>query len=210
MFVSMVRQEVAFHDLDANRSSVLTTQLASVVPFCKCLSSDKLGLICQGFAGIGFAISLAFFLNWQLALVMLCFIPFIFGAGVLQGRSSTNQKINGVSVVEEGGRLTIETVENIKTVISLGREKYFMDEFEAIFESGFKRTLLFLHLQAFFYGMSNSFRFYIQAAAFSFGFYLFKKNDLTVTDFYRIYAPMLFSSMMLGRVYAQIPDQTKA
>ena len=106
--------------------------------------------------------------------------------------------------------IKIETVDNIKTVISLGREEYFIDEFERIFNFEFKKTLAVLHLQAFFYSLSNAFLFFIQASAFSFGFYLIKNDGLTVTDLYRIYAIMTFSSMILGRVYSQIPDQKKA
>lgn len=35
MFRALLRQEVAFHDLDENKSSVLATKLASSIPFCK-------------------------------------------------------------------------------------------------------------------------------------------------------------------------------
>ena len=52
--------------------------------------------------------------------------------------------------------------------------------------------------------------FFIQTAAFSFGWNLIKNDNLAVTDLYRIYAVMTFSSMTLGRVYAQMPDQKKA
>lgn len=35
MFRALLRQEVAYHDLDENKSSVLSTKLASSIPFCK-------------------------------------------------------------------------------------------------------------------------------------------------------------------------------
>jgi ABC-type multidrug transport system fused ATPase/permease subunit len=35
MFESLLKQEVAYHDLDENKSSILSTKLASSVPFCK-------------------------------------------------------------------------------------------------------------------------------------------------------------------------------
>jgi ABC-type multidrug transport system fused ATPase/permease subunit len=187
MFSSMLRQEIGYHDLDENRSSILSTQLAASVPFCKGLSSDKVGIISQAFSGIGFAIILAFILNWKLAFFMLMFVPIVFGSGILQGRSATNTKVNGKFSIEEGGRLTIETVDNIKTVISLGREEYFIDEFKRIFNFGFKKTLAVLHLQAFFYAFSNSFVFFIQCATFSFGFYLIQNDNLSLTNMYTIY-----------------------
>ena len=45
MFKSMIQQEISYHDMEENRSSILTTQLASNPPFCKGLTSDKLGFI---------------------------------------------------------------------------------------------------------------------------------------------------------------------
>ena len=35
VFENLLRQEVSFHDIDQNRSSILSTQLAASVPFCK-------------------------------------------------------------------------------------------------------------------------------------------------------------------------------
>ncbi len=202
--------KISFHDLEQNRSSVLSTQLATSAPFCRGLTSDKLGLLFQGFAGVGLAIVISFVLNWKLAFIMLIFVPISFFCGTVAGNSNTNTKVKGKFAIEEGGRLTTEVVENIRTVVSLTREKHFIDEFKSVFEKKFKKTLLMFHLQAFFYSLSNSLMFFIQTTAFSFGWYLIKNDNLAVTDLYRIYAAMTFSSMILGRVYAQIPDQKKA
>lgn len=121
MFESMLRQEIGFHDLDKNRSSILATQLAINPPYCKGLTSDKIGTLCQGFSGVGFAIIFSLSLNIQLSLVMLLFVPVSFFSGVFAGRSSTgNVKVKGKYSIEEGGRILIESVENIRTIVSLG------------------------------------------------------------------------------------------
>lgn len=210
MFESMLRQEISFHDMDQNRSSILSSQLAANAPLCKGLTSDKLGLLCQGFSGVGLAIIVSFYLNWKLALVMLIFVPITFFSGVIAGRSSTNTKVKGKTSIEEGGRLITETVENIRTVVSLNRENYFIDEFRSIFDLKFKKTLALLHLQAFSYSVSNTMIFFVQITAFSFGYYLIKNDNLKVSELYTVYAAMTFSSLVLGRVYSQLPDQNKA
>lgn len=141
---------------------------------------------------------------------MLIFVPVAFGAGVIVGRSSTNIKVKGKTIIEEGGRILTETVENIKTVSSLSREKYFLKEFEAVFDLKFSKTLALFHLQALFYSISNTLIFFVQITAFSFGYYLVKTDGLKVAHLYTIYAAMTFSSLILGRVYSQLPDQIKA
>jgi ATP-binding cassette subfamily B (MDR/TAP) protein 1 len=164
----------------------------------------------QGFAGMGFAIITALLINWKLALAMLAFVPITFFNGVLAGRSSTNTKVKGKFTNEEGGRITVETVENIRTIVSLAREDYFIDEFKQVFNKKFHKQLAILHIQAFFYSMNNSLMFFIQATAFGFGYYLMKHEDLSVTNIFRIYSSITFSSMILGRVYSQLPDQRKS
>jgi ABC-type multidrug transport system fused ATPase/permease subunit len=181
MFESLLRQEIAFHDLDENKSSVLSTQLSMSTSTCKSLTSDKMSLLAQGVAGIGTAVIIGFVLSWKLTLIMLIFVPIAFGSGALAGKVTTSPKLKaGKTSNEEGGRLTIETVENIKTVVSLNREAYFVDEFAKIYNSKFKQTLASFHVLAVLYSVSNSLLFFIQATAFSFGFYLMKYDNLQI------------------------------
>jgi ATP-binding cassette subfamily B (MDR/TAP) protein 1 len=48
MFESMLRQEVAFHDMKENQSANLATHLATSARACRGLTSDKLSLLAQG------------------------------------------------------------------------------------------------------------------------------------------------------------------
>lgn len=48
MFESMLRQEVAFHDMKENQSANLATHLATSARSCRGLTSDKLSLLAQG------------------------------------------------------------------------------------------------------------------------------------------------------------------
>ena len=210
MFEAMIRQEIGFHDLEENRSSILSTKLSTSIMTCKGLTSDKLSIFCQAISGVGFAIIYSFILNWKLAFVMLIFVPITFVAGVISGRSSFSTKTDGRSSDEEGGRIVTETVENMKTIISLGRERHFLAEFKSVFSKGFGKTLAMLHVGAFFYSLSYSIGFFLQVTAFAFGFYLIKTDGLSVPDLFKIYGCLTFSSMILGRVYSQLPDQKKA
>jgi ABC-type multidrug transport system fused ATPase/permease subunit len=141
---------------------------------------------------------------------MCAFIPVTFISGVISGSASTNTKSNGRYAVEEGGRLATETVENIKTIISLGRENHFIKEFKNVFDKKMKKVYLMIHVSGFFYALSNSIIFFVQSAAFGYGWILIRDEGLEVTNLYQIYASLTFSSMTLGRIYAQLPDQKKA
>lgn len=211
MFESILRQEVGFHDLPENKSSILATQLSMSTASCKGLTSDKLSILSQGCSGIGLSIIVGFVLSWKLTLIMMIFIPIGFVSGTLAGRLSVGPTMKGKNTnQDEAGRLTIETVDNIKTVTSLGREEYFIGEFNKLYSRKFRSILLNLHFQAILYSISNCLLFFIQATAFSFGFYLMKNDGLHITNLFRVYATITFSSLILGRVYSLLPDQKRS
>lgn len=79
-----------------------------------------------------------------------------------------------------------------------------------LFGKGTRRIQPTLNLQAFFYTVSNTMTSFIQIVAFAYGWSLIKQDELQVDELYRIYFSMTFSSLILGAVYAQLPDQKKA
>nr|UOU03327.1 ATP-binding cassette subfamily B1-like 12 [Brachionus rubens] len=209
MFEQYLRQEVAYHDLDEHKSSILATRLAASVPFCKGLTSDLLSLICQAVSSVGFSVIVGLIIDWRLCLIIMAFIPINFLSGFLNIQSSTN-KVKNKSNEEEGGQLTTEMVENIKTVVSLGREMFFYNSFKHTFEAKFKKLIFLIHVRAFLYGLSNSVLFFVQASAFGYGYKEISAGRLSVTNLFRVYATITFSSMSLGRLFAQMPDTKKS
>ena len=164
----------------------------------------------QALSGTGFAFILSIIINWKLCLALVAFVPVVFLSGVITGRASTNTKNKGRYATEEGGRITTETVDNIKTVVSLGKEEFFMTELAEVFNYKFAKTLAILHVQAFFYSLSNSVLFFIQATTFAFGYVLIQNEGLRVADMFKIYASITVSTLLLSRVYSQLPDQKKS
>ena len=117
----------------------------------------------NGIGGVGLSAVISLITCWQLALVMFIFVPISFGGGIISGRASTNTNVGGKTSVEEGGRITTECVENIKTVVSLGREIFFLNQFKKVFDYKYALSLALLHVQAFFYAFANSIIFFVQS-----------------------------------------------
>nr|APD26537.1 ATP-binding cassette transporter subfamily B member 1-like X5 protein [Brachionus koreanus] len=210
MFKSMLRQDMAFHDFEENKPSALTSQLSFSASFCKGLSSEKIKIYVQGISALGFSIVYSLFLNWQLALLMLAFIPISFCSGALSARHSFKTKKNSTDRVENGSKLIIESIENIRTIFSLGLENFFINQFENIYHKKKRKIYFVLTVQAFFYSISNSIVFFIRAVAFSYGYYLIKNGEINIEDIFKIFPMVTFSSMILARSYSQLLDQNLA
>jgi ATP-binding cassette subfamily B (MDR/TAP) protein 1 len=163
----------------------------------------------KAFAGVGFGIIYSSTLNFKLTLLMCAFIPVAIISGLISGKDP-NANSNRINSFEESGRLTTETVENIKTIISLGRENHFVKEFKSLFNKTIKKVFLMIHVSGIFYSLSQSVIFFIQSAAYGYGWILIRDEKLEITSLYQIYACLAFSSITLGRVYSQMPDQKNA
>jgi ABC-type multidrug transport system fused ATPase/permease subunit len=212
MFESMLRQEITFHDEPENKPSVLMQKLATNASFCKGLTSDKLSLLFQSLGGIGFGLVISLLTEWRLALVMMAFIPISFVSGIYASKPYVSSKKKKAQVAPEelGSALALEAIENIKTVISLSREKYFLDMYKNYFKLKFKNGILPLILRVFSYSVSTNLLFFIQAAAFGYGYYLMKSQNIPISYVFRIYSTLTFSAITLNRIYAMMPDQSKA
>nr|UOU03326.1 ATP-binding cassette subfamily B1-like 10 [Brachionus rubens] len=204
-FEAYLRQEVAFHDLDENKSSSLATHLAFNIPFCKGLTSDVLSLICQALSSVGFCVIYGLVIEWKLCLIIMSLIPINFLSGFINFQPASGKKKSYEELI---GSLISETIENIRTVVSFTREEYFYDKFIKI-SSGSKK-LLFLLVKGFFYALSNSVLFFMQAIAFGYSYKLLLNSELSLANFFKVYATITFSSIAMGQVFAQIPDLKQA
>lgn len=150
-------------------------------------------------------------LSWKLTLVMLAFIPINFIANNINLSQSTNKTANKSSsttnLETESARVTLETVENIRTVVSLGNEAHFLEVFSRINSERSRNFWKKAYWQALLYSISNCLSFFQQAVAYAFGFYLMKTDGLSVANLFRVFSTIVASSQTLGRLYALMPDQ---
>nr|QNH67871.1 ATP-binding cassette transporter subfamily B member 1-like protein X10 [Brachionus rotundiformis] len=204
-FEAYLRQEIAFHDRDENKSNILATHLAASIPFCRSLTSDVLSLVCQALSSVGFCIIFGLVIEWKLCLVIISLVPINFLSGFINFQPAKSQ---GKSYEEQIGSHISEALENLKTIISFTREEHFYDLFTKITNG--KSNFLYLILKGFFYALSNSVLFFMQAIAFAYAYKNLLNGTLLLASFFKVYATITFSSIALGQLFSQIPDLKKA
>nr|APD26515.1 ATP-binding cassette transporter subfamily B member 1-like X11 protein [Brachionus koreanus] len=206
-FEAYLRQEIAFHDRDENKSNILASHLAANIPFCRGLTSDLLSLMCQALSSVGFCIIFGLVIEWKLCLLIISLVPINFLSGFINFQPSWD-KSRGKSYEEKISSHISETLENLKTIISFTRENYFYDLFTEI-KNG-KNKFLYLIVKGFFYALSNSVLFFMQAIAFGYAYKHLLGGTLLLATFFKVYATITFSSIALGQLFSQIPDLKKA
>ncbi|KAK7110228.1 ATP-dependent translocase ABCB1-like isoform X2 [Littorina saxatilis] len=209
-FRAVMNQEISFFDDKKNSTGALTTRLATDASLVQGATGIRLGVAIMNFANIGTGLIIAFIYGWQLTLLIIGFLPLLILGGFLQIRILAGVAGSNKTALEEAGKTATEAVENIRTVVSLGREvtmhKRFMMHLEGPYNAALKKG----HIAAFAFGFSQGCIYFVYAAAFMLGAYLIEENEMDFEDVFLVFGAIVFSAMALGNASAFAPDAGKA
>ncbi|CAF4933113.1 unnamed protein product, partial [Rotaria sp. Silwood1] len=170
----------------------------------------RIGTMLQNIANLGVGIILAFIYSWSLTLVMLAFVPFMIVAGFLQMYLLTGFTNNDKKALENAGKVTVESISNIRTVAQLTKEKYFDDEYCKLLDVCFKNSIKRANIFGLVFGFTDAIMFFAMAALFSFGAWRVEQGAMTFENVMLILNCILFGAMAVGQTSSMAPDYSKA
>lgn len=209
-FKALLRQEIGFFDDHSNAVGVLLTRLATDASQVKGASGSRLGLITQTVCTLLAAIIIAFVYGWQLTLLILSCIPFLIGANFIRMKSMAGHASKDQKALEEAGRISTESVENIRTVVSLTREDAFYNRYNESLSIPYKDALAKAPIYGLTYGMSQSINFFVNAAVFRFGAWLIAHCYTQFENVFIVFSAIIFAAMNVGQSTSLAPDFGKA
>ena len=133
-FEATLRQDVSFFDDPKNNTGALCTRLATEASAVQGASGIRIGLTLNNFASLGTGIIISFVFSWQLTLLILAFVPFMIIGGFLQNRLMTGFAGNNKNTLEEAGKITVQSIQNIRTVVQLTKEDYFYEQYSILLD----------------------------------------------------------------------------
>ncbi|KAK3580599.1 hypothetical protein CHS0354_002697 [Potamilus streckersoni] len=209
-FRAILRQDIAFFDEPNNKVGHLTTRLSNDCTMVQGATGSKIGLILESISTIIAALVIALYYSWKLTLVILTFMPVMIGVGIIQGRLITGFSKSDKKSIEETGQIFTESVDNMRTVVSLTREETFILRYSNIIDYMLRQGIRRAFVAGFFFAMSNGIVFFAYAAAFTYGAYLVQNENLTFNYVFRVFAAIIFGGMSIGRNAAISQDFNKA
>uniref|UniRef100_A0AC35FBA3 p-glycoprotein n=1 Tax=Panagrolaimus sp. PS1159 TaxID=55785 RepID=A0AC35FBA3_9BILA len=215
LFRNILRQDVAYFDMPTHSSGKLCTRLASDAPNVKSAIDYRLGSVFSAIVSVGAGICIAFYFNWQMALLVIAIFPLGAVGQALELKYAEGRGVKDAKDMENAGKVALEAIENIRTVQALTLEKRFYVIFEEYLEFPHRTSLRKAIIQGLTYGFSSSIFFFLYAAAFRFGVWLIVKNyntshQIMPMDVLRTLYAISFTAGSMGFASAYFPEYIKA
>ncbi|XP_028674145.1 ATP-dependent translocase ABCB1 isoform X2 [Erpetoichthys calabaricus] len=209
-FKAILRQEIGFFDDHKNSVGVLITRLATDASLVKGAGGSRLALGIQSICTLLLAVIIAFVFSWQLTLLILACIPFLVGASLVRMKSVAGHASKDQNALEASGKISTETVENIRTVVSLTREEIFFNMYCKSLRGPYRAELYKSPLYGLTYAIGQSINFFVNAAVFRLGSWLIAHCQTQFENVYIVFSVIVFAAMHVGQTSSFAPDLAKA
>ncbi|XP_074659659.1 ATP-dependent translocase ABCB1-like [Tubulanus polymorphus] len=209
-FGSMLRQEIAWFDAEENQVGALASRLALDASHVKGATGARFGVVFQSFANLGVGIIISFIFGWKLTLVILLFLPLMAAGGMLQTKLMTGFAKADQPIIEQGAKIAVETISNVRIVTSLNKQQYFIEKYSHFIDNLYHRGIKRAHVYGISYSFTQAVIFFAYAASFAYGSYLVDRGEMVFIDIFKIFSAITFGGMAFGRASSAAPDYGKA
>ncbi|XP_058257445.1 bile salt export pump isoform X3 [Hemibagrus wyckioides] len=209
-FQAMLGQEIGWFDDHRNSPGALTTRLATDASQVQGATGSQIGMILNSLTNIGVAIIISFYFSWKLSLVIICFLPFLALSGGFQAKMLTGFAKQDKQAMEAAGQISGEALNNIRTIAGLGKERKFVEMYEAQLEAPYRAALKKANVYGACYGFAQCIVFLANSASYRFGGYLVRQEGLHFSLVFRVISAVVTSGTALGRASSYTPDYAKA
>ncbi|KAI8918639.1 multidrug resistance protein 1a [Powellomyces hirtus] len=209
-FDAMLQQEPGWFDREDNRTGTLVAQIATDTARVNVLVGSVMGTLLQLAVNLVGCLLVSFIVSWKTTVVIVAVIPMLIASGMMQMASLKGFGAKTQKAHAQAASVATQAIQNHATVISLGREKTFLDKYNHALKGPDKAA----HSQAFVTGLgyaaSNGLGFLANALAFYWGGTLFLRGEIGIREMFTVMIAIVFGSMASGRASGFVPDVAKA
>ncbi|TPX63436.1 hypothetical protein SpCBS45565_g06615 [Spizellomyces sp. 'palustris'] len=209
-FRTMMRQDIAWFDVEEHSVGALTSNLSNDAQNVQNMSGQIAGNLLELTTSILGGAIVAVATGWKLGLVVLSTLPLMVAANKL--RMDLIRKGNQSTKIyyERSAQVACEAVAAMRTVAALGRE----EDVAQVYHHDLEEPLRIGRRNAIgntaIYAFSQTVTFLINALGFWYGGKLIVTGDYDVRTFFTTFMAIVFASQAAGRVFSLMPDVGKA
>nr|XP_055170726.1 ATP-binding cassette sub-family B member 5 [Nyctereutes procyonoides] len=209
-FKAMLYQDISWFDDKENSTGALTSILAIDIAQIQGATGSRIGVLTQNATNMGLSIIISFIYGWEMTLLILCIAPILALTGMIETTAMTGFANKDKQELKHAGKIATEAVENIRTIVSLTREKAFEQTYEETLQAQHRNTLKKAHIFGSCYAFSHAFLYFAYAMGFRFGAYLIQAGRVTPEGIFVIFTAIAYGAMAIGETLVLAPEYSRA
>ncbi|XP_002818217.3 ATP-binding cassette sub-family B member 5 [Pongo abelii] len=209
-FKAMLYQDIAWFDEKENGTGGLTTILAIDIAQIQGATGSRIGVLTQNATNMGLSVIISFIYGWEMTLLILSIAPVLAVTGMIETAAMTGFANKDKQELKHAGKIATEAVENIRTIVSLTREKAFEQMYEEMLQTQHRNTSKKAQIIGSCYAFSHAFIYFAYAAGFRFGAYLIQAGRMTPEGMFIVFTAIAYGAMAIGETFVLAPEYSKA
>ncbi|RWS02634.1 multidrug resistance protein 1-like protein, partial [Dinothrombium tinctorium] len=209
VFSAYLQQEPSFFDDHNNSVGALCSRLSADASAVHGAGGSRISILCQAISTLIIVIVLAMVYNWKLGLVSLAVIPLQLISAIAEVLS-TRQSIEGdTKASEESTKIAIESLNNIRTVVSLRLENHFYFKFKNALDKSDRKAAFKCHVRGLVLGFSQCVPSLAYSVTMFYGSRLVIDGEIFYGDVFKVVEGTMYGAMILGQSLAFASDFRK-
>uniref|UniRef100_A0A2K6URP3 ABC-type xenobiotic transporter n=1 Tax=Saimiri boliviensis boliviensis TaxID=39432 RepID=A0A2K6URP3_SAIBB len=209
-FKAMLYQDIAWFDEKENSTGALTTILAIDIAQIQGATGSRIGVLTQNATNMALSVIISFIYGWEMTLLILSIAPVLAMTGMIETAAMTGLANKDKQELKRAGKIATEAVENIRTILSLTREKAFEQMYEETLQTQHRNTSKKAQIIGSCYAFSHAFIYFAYAAGFRFGAYLIQAGRMTSEGMFIVFTAIAYGAMAIGETLVWAPEYSKA
>ncbi|RWS21487.1 multidrug resistance protein 1-like protein, partial [Leptotrombidium deliense] len=209
VFDGYLQQDIAFFDDHNNSVGALCARLSSDASAVQGASGARISIVVQAAATLVAVITISMIYNWKLGLVTLSMLPLQLTAAIAETVIIRESLKSDSKSDVTSTKIAIETLSNIRTVVSLRLEDHFYRKFQESLSKSDKKLQVKCHLRAFVLAFSQCIPSMAYAMTLFYGSRLVVNEGLPYGNVFKVVEGVLYGAMVLGQSLAFTSDFQK-
>jgi len=209
-FSAMLRQEMGWFDQPENSVGALLSRLSADTGAIQGATGSRVGAILHALFTLLISITTSLVLEWRLGLVGCAFVPLVLIGTFAQSKIIIGHDNLEKKALQKASKLAIEAISNIRTVASLRKETYFVEQYDKELARPHASSKSRSHLRGIVFGFAQSVPFFAYGGCMFYGGYLVYYEGIPYKIVFKVAEALILGTMMVGQASAFAPNYNKA
>ena len=205
-FTAMLRQEMGWYDQPENSVGALLSRLSADTGAIQGATGARIGAILHSVFTLFLSVLTSLILEYRLGLVGCAFVPIVLIATMFQHKILVGHDHIEKHALQQASKMAVEAISNIRTVASLRKEKYFVEEYQNALAHPHSTAVKRAHIRGIVFGFAQSVPFFAYGGCMFYGGYLVYTEGIPYKIVFKVAEALILGTMMVGQATAFAPN----